>query len=106
MIDTRLEELLSLADLCSFVPPARGGKKCHLSTVLRWVLRGARAIDGNFVKLEAIRLGNRWMSSRAALQRFCEALTGCQAATQTPRSAGKRRRASEKAGEELATLGI
>jgi hypothetical protein len=68
---------------------------------------GARGPNGERVKLEALRLGGRWVSSREALQRFAEALTPHTdtpaSATRTPR---QRRRASERAARELERLGI
>jgi hypothetical protein len=80
--------------------------KTHFSTVFRWALKGCRAPDGTVVRLEALRLGGRWVTSHEAVQRFALALTPCLEATPTPRSAGKRQKASERAGRELEKLGI
>lgn len=108
MIDTTTEKLIPLAEACKLVPPARQGRKTHLPTLLRWILRGTRNPAGETVRLEAIRLGNRWMTSREALQRFVERLTP---ATDTPlqsvpRTATARQRASERAAAELEKIGI
>jgi hypothetical protein len=47
------------------------GKPPRISTLTRWILRGVRA--GNLrVKLEAVRQGVRWMTSRQAVRRFLE----------------------------------
>jgi hypothetical protein len=75
MIDLSSESLLSLADAAKLVPPARLGRPVSFQCVLRWVLEGSRAPDGRAVKLEALRVGGRWVTSREALQRFAEALT-------------------------------
>jgi hypothetical protein len=56
MIDLSNESPLSLTAAAAQIPPARNGKRCHLSTVLRWVLRGARSPRGDLIKLEAVRL--------------------------------------------------
>src|SRR5262245_8761128 len=50
---------------------------CRVSfaTVWRWALKGLPGPDGQRVRLEAQRLGGRWVSSWAALQRFSEATT-------------------------------
>jgi hypothetical protein len=108
VIDLNAETPLSLAAAAKLVPPARTGRRCHLSTILRWVLRGAKAPDGTVVRLEACRVGSRWLTSREALQRFSERLTprlgGADHAA--PRSPARRRRASERAAQELEKRGI
>jgi hypothetical protein len=63
--------------------------------------------SGDLVKLEACRLGGRWMTSREALQRFSERLTPeLGAAQSTPRSPAARRKASDRAEQELQQLGF
>jgi hypothetical protein len=86
------------------IPGYRGNPTTKPSTVFRWITKGTRAADGRVIKLEAVRVGSRWLTSRGAVARFVEALT--QAATPTatpptPRSPAARRKASERAGEEL-----
>jgi hypothetical protein len=107
MIDLSTEQPLNLADLCAQVPPGRNGKRTHLSTLLRWILKGARAVDGSVVKLEGLRLGGRWVSTREALQRFAERLSlrFDTAEVPNPRTPGQRQRASQRAAEELEKAG-
>ena len=80
----------------------------HFSTCYRWIFRGAKDPAGNRVRLEAVRLGGRWITSRQALQRFSDALTPRLdgAPVPTPRPSGKRQRASEKAADQLSKIGI
>jgi hypothetical protein len=108
MIDLTTEAPIPLAAAVKLVPPARTGKRTHLSTLLRWILTGAKAPDGSLVKLEAIRLGNRWMTSKPALQRFAERLTPRpdSPAPASVRSPSRRQRAGERAAEELERLGM
>jgi hypothetical protein len=109
VIDLMTEAPIPLAAAAAIIPPGRNGRRTHLSTLLRWVLTGARGPDGSRVRLEAVRLGGRWMTTRAALQRFTERLTprmGGAESTPAPRTSGKRLRASERAGAELERLGI
>jgi hypothetical protein len=77
--------------------------KAHFSTIYRWVLKGVPGPDGKRVKLEALRVGGRWVSSWAALQRFAERTTpqldGEPA--KTPRSTSRRERAAAAAGKQL-----
>ncbi len=103
MIDLENETLLPLSKAAKRVPPARNGKRCHESTILRWILQG---IDG--VKLEGTRLGGRWLTSSQALQRFAERLTPNLDAERPrpPRSPGARERAARRAEKELERIGI
>jgi Protein of unknown function (DUF1580) len=63
------EALCPLADLLAALPQ-RNGRQTNRSTVLRWVKVGVRG-----VRLEAVRIGNNWLSSRESLQRFLDQLS-------------------------------
>jgi hypothetical protein len=112
VIDIQTETLIPLTEACRLVPPGRGGRQTHLSTILRWILKGSKGPGGHLIRLEAMRVGGRWMTSAAALQRFAEALTphlaadDGRAAVPSPRTPGQRQRASDRAGAELEKLGI
>jgi hypothetical protein len=103
MIDLKTERPIPLAEAARLVPAARKGKRCHESTIFRWIVRGVKG-----VKLEALRLGGRWVTSREALQRFAERLTPDLETAQrpVPRSPARRHRASERAAKELERIGI
>jgi len=108
MLDVATEALISLADAARLIPPARSGRRTHISTIVRWITTGAAAPDSQRVRLEAVRLGDRWFTSREALQRFADRLTPqihnpSPPTSSTPTS---RRRASERAARELEQLGI
>jgi Protein of unknown function (DUF1580) len=107
MIDITAETSLSLAEAAKLVPPARSGNRCHLSTILRWITKGAKAPDGSIVRLEAARLGGRWLTSREALQRFSAKLTpSTDAEAPAPRAPATRSRASSRAAAELERAGL
>jgi hypothetical protein len=59
------------------------------------------------IRLDAIRIGGRWITSKEALQRFAATLTptltGTEPATRTPKA---RQRASDRAGRKLEDLGV
>ena len=101
MIDISTEQLLTLPQAARVRPHGRLGRPTHPSTVYRWISRGARGVAG-VVKLEGVRLGGSWYTSREALQRFAEALTN--GGTQVPREATSHQRA-EQADETLRRLG-
>jgi hypothetical protein len=109
MIDLTKEHLLSLAQAAKLQPNGRRDRPMSLSCVFRWVLHGVRGPDGKVIRLEALRLGGRWLTSREALQRFAEAQTPCLDGAHdspAPRPPSTRQRASERAAAELGKAGI
>jgi hypothetical protein len=107
MIDTTCETLISLPEAGRLLPPGRRGKRPTLSCILRWIMLGVRKPHGEIVRLEALRVGGRWVTSREALQRFAQALTprfGDAAPVQ--RSPAARRRAAARAARALEQAGI
>jgi hypothetical protein len=103
MIDLSTERSLTLDEATK---PA----KVSFTTLWRWVVRGIPTRDGGRVRLRAMKLGRRWVTSYEALEEFAAALTPRlddePAAVLHTRPPTKRRRASEKAGAELERLGI
>lgn len=101
---------LSLAAAGKLIPGSRGPGSTHPSTLHRWVRKGVRTTDGRVVKLGAVRVGGRWLTSRGAVARFVAALTTtanptttvAPPATRTPASRG---RASDRAARELQRRG-
>jgi hypothetical protein len=108
MFDVSSESTTSLTQAARLLPPGRRGRPVSLSCILRWVLTGATGPSGERVRLEAVRLGGRWVTSREAIQRFAERLTPrLDGDTRpAPRSPTSRRRASERAAAELERAGI
>jgi hypothetical protein len=100
------ENPISLEAACRLIPPARGNR-CHVSTLVRWIRRGVLSPNGRRARLEAIRLGGRWLTSRAAIRRFCDALTPRLDDTElsVPRTERQADREARRAGERLAKAG-
>jgi hypothetical protein len=104
MIDLTVESPLSIAEAAARVPSFRPGKKTHVATIFRWIQHGVRG-----VKLEAVRLGGRWVTSAEALQRFAEACSAASAPDAAPPARpipAARRLSAERADRELAEMGI
>lgn len=100
------EPLFSLVQAAKKFPGHRGPERLHPATLTRWILAGAKAHDGQRVKLEAVRFGSRWLTSEGALARFSAALTPLTdppGFTSTPaiRSPVKQQWAADRAGAEL-----
>jgi hypothetical protein len=102
------ETLLSLPQAARRLPPGRRGRPVSLSCILRWILGGVPGPDGRRVRLEAVRLGGRWLTSNEALARFGRALTPRLDDDLVPasRNPAQRQRASERAAKELERAGI
>lgn len=100
------EPLISLSEAASRFPGQRGADRLHPATLTRWILKGAKGVNGQRVKLEALRMGSRWLTSEAALVRFANALHPANdSPTETPgRTPAARNRASEEAGALLDQL--
>ena len=103
------EPLIPLAAVSGVLPAHRGSGHIGGQTVFRWITRGVRAVDGRVVRLEAVRLGSRWLTSAAAVGRFSAALTTPAIAptspTADPTTPSAPRRPTA-AGRELDALGI
>ena len=109
MIDSTSETLISLSEAAKAVPRRRKGRKTHLSTIYRWATVGVRG-----VVLETLQCGGSRVTSREALQRFFERLSGPDPTgpigshadpVRTRRTAAQRQRDSARAGRKLAERG-
>jgi hypothetical protein len=98
----------SLSQAARLFPAYRQSRPVNPSTVYRWITEGVHLADGSRLRLEAVRLGGRWLTSVQAIERF---ITG-----QTPqfpdaapkprtRTAKQQAKAAERAGRELAEMG-
>jgi hypothetical protein len=94
------ETRIFLLDAPANLPVGPSGRRIHHSTCLRWVLRGVRG-----VRLEAVRLGGRWVTSLEALDRFALRVTATSSAPTPPSPATDRRR-RDKVAAELNKAGI
>jgi excisionase family DNA binding protein len=101
MIDTASEQLLTLQQAADRMPVSRGGRPVHFATIWRWIKSR---------KLEGVRLGDRWLTSVEALQRYAEretlAALGKLPAPELPVQTTGRKRAIERAEHEAAMIGI
>ena len=99
------EPLIGLTAAAHRYPGHRQGSRLHPATLTRWILKGVRGLHGRIVRLEAMRLGCRWVTSDAALQRFATALASPSDAPVPPRSASARTKASAAAARKLEQMG-
>lgn len=100
-------EGMPLSALARRLPGTRQGKPVSLSCVLRWVLDGATVEKGpraRKVRLEAVRIAGKWISTPGALRRFI--LAQQPGYTAPIRSPSQRSRAAERAKRELDKAGF
>jgi hypothetical protein len=102
------EKLITLYEAARRLPPGRNGGPVSLPCLLRWVTRGARGPAHERIRLEAIRVGGRWLTTEEALVRFAERLTPRLDGTPVPapRTPTRRQRASQRAVDRLEQAGI
>jgi hypothetical protein len=106
-INLATETTFPLPQASKYLPNGRRGRPVHFTTLLRWVLDGVVGPAGQRIRLEAIRLGSKWVTSKEALQRFAEALTpAVDEPLPTPRTPISRQKASERAAKELERMGV
>jgi hypothetical protein len=101
---------LSLAGAAKLFPSYRAGRPVNPTCIWRWARAGVRLSDGRTVRLEVSKVAGRWLTSTQAVERFIAAQqaphasdAGAPAAPRTPRA---RQRAAERAGAELAKVGL
>ena len=99
------ESVCSLHDAAKSLPLSHGQKPINFTTIWRWAMKGILSQTGERVKLEAVRMGGRWITSREAIARFSAALTA-KATAEPIRTPAARTRASETAKKKLAAIGI
>lgn len=67
------EGALGMSAAARLLGTFRDGRPTHPSTVARWHRDGVTLADGRVIRLEAIRLNGRLVTSRAAIVRFVAA---------------------------------
>src|SRR5262249_39553753 len=99
---------LNLGQAARCFPPYRESKPVNPSTIFRWITNGVQLPGGARLRLEARRVGGRWLTSREAVQTFIAAQTprGDDAPTPEPRTPRQHAKAAERAGRELDQIGI
>src|SRR4051812_37266287 len=76
---------LGLAEAARRLPPRRGGRPVSASTPTRWAGGGVKVDGDRRVRLEAMRVGKKLVTSEQALIRFLSALaTPADVATPAP----------------------
>jgi hypothetical protein len=100
------EPLITLRQAAKHFPLTQG-KGLHMATVFRWIRDGVLGPNRTRIRLEAVKVGSRWLTSIAALERFVERQTPTFDDGAEPiRTAGQTASAAARAGAELEAVGI
>lgn len=91
MIDVVNETLLGLREACreQVFRNRLTGKPAHIASLYRHVMRGARAANGDRVRLECVKTPSGLRTSREAIARFIAALTDPDRPAPTSRARAK-----------------
>jgi hypothetical protein len=100
-IDLKTETIIDLKQAPPYLGRSRNGRPVHYSYLVRAIRKG---INGH--RLEALRIGNRWITSVEALQRWAEIQTLGSEELPVSRPLTVRRRAAARADEELTKRGL
>jgi hypothetical protein len=108
MSDTQsTEKKISLQMGARHYGESRGGRPAHPVTLQRHIKHGVKLANGEVIRLEGWKVGHRWTTSVAAIERFIERVTRASlgedaSVVLTP----TRKQAVEKAARECAALGV
>lgn len=106
-IDVFSEKVITLREAVRQLPRRPRNKRLNISTIYRWTLAGLRSRDGMVVRLETVKVGGTTCTSREALQRFFDRLSGNLAVVTPPtRTALQRQREIRRAMEYLERQGM
>lgn len=98
-----------LSEFQGRLPGHRKNQRLHLSTLIRWCSSGVKLRDGTRLRLRAVRVGSRWLTTEAWWQAFTDALTAAHRPSDPPpalvRSPAERATAADAAGARLKSLG-
>src|SRR5947209_2976801 len=97
---------LSIGQAAKIPPPGRNGRPTHTSTLIRWITAGTAAPSGEVVRLRAVRLGGRWLTTREWLEEYARRLTPTYGDGHPTRPTQDQSRSAERAARELDRIGI
>ena len=103
-IDLKNETRIDLVEAPHYLGKGRNGRPMHIATLIRAVTRGIRG-----VRLEALRFGNRWVTSVEALERWGVRMAETSVSPETPtarRSRRTRQLDDDRAAAELKRRGF
>lgn len=105
MIDVNSEKLVTLNQARTHPVFSKDGERCSLGKIYRLAQHGARAVNGERIRLEVIKTPTGLLTSREAIQRFVQLLSDPDADLPAP-APRARRKQIQQAEAELAASGF
>jgi hypothetical protein len=105
MIDVNNETLVTLNQARAHAVFLTDGKRCSLGKIYRLAQHGARAVNGDRIRLEVIKTPTGLLTSREAIQRFVQLLSDPEADLPAP-APRARRKQIQHAEDELTAAGF
>jgi hypothetical protein len=111
-ITTEGGQYRSLPQAVRRIPPTKGNRPVHTSTLTRWITKGVRKADGVVIKLRARRFPGGWKVADQAIDEFLDELTRAAlaqtepAAAPAPAISPRRQRELDRVDAELDAAGI
>jgi len=99
-IDIFNEQLITFSELARWQPRRRGDRPVHVATIHRWRSRGLKGI-----RLEGVRVGGAWHTSREAFRRFTDRLTARATSEEITRPDSLGRQSHGEADKSLRNVG-
>ena len=72
MIDLATQSGLNPKEAAAYLPSYKSGKPPHPSKIIRLIVKGTKLPDGSLIRLEALRIGNQWITTVEAIQAYGE----------------------------------
>jgi uncharacterized protein DUF1580 len=95
-------KLIPFEKIARRLPSVTGANHIHQSTVLRWAMHGVKR-KGVRIRLQAVKMGGRWMTSWKWLKEFFRATTGEPITFTSP---AEERRENNRIAAELKRRGM
>lgn len=110
IVSTESCPYLPLVHAARLIPPTRGERPVHVSTLARWITKGVLKSDGTRAKLQARRFRGGWKVTAEALNQFIDELTdsalGGESDSSTIPPSSARKRELARVDAELVSAGF
>jgi hypothetical protein len=109
-IDLKTQKPISATEATRYFPSVRDGRPCHVSRVIRKMVKGDPLPGGGRAYLDGLKFGGQWVTTVEAIQEFGErvAAAAISGHNDSPpvRTSTARSREAARAARELDKIGI
>ena len=80
-------------------------REISIQSIMRYILKGMKSVDGKYIQLEATKIGSGWYSSQEAVERLIVAIN-TPPTKQFAKTSSQRAAQNEAAKRVLETAGV